>query len=354
MSKSQDSQEVKIERDVQLQNSNTLAIPSVAEYFCKATKMDSLVAALNWARNKKIKVNILGGGSNVILSAVLPGLTIQPLLSGKEVVFEGNDFVLMRVGAGENWHELVEHCVGNGYYGIENLALIPGLVGAAPIQNIGAYGVELSDVFHSLSAMDVCDGTVKEYTKSDCEFSYRESIFKNRLRDSRIIVSVDLKLSRKAQVNTGYPALKLALEKKSLVPSPENVMRTVVDIRKSKLPDPQVLPNAGSFFKNPVVEAERFHNLQLTFPEIVAFDLADGNKKVAAAWLIDSLGMKGMDFNGVGVHAQQALVLTNSNKLSAKHVLSLASHIQNRVQEKYGITLEIEPRMVGAQKEAGR
>ncbi len=330
-----------IQSNFDLQALNTLSIPARAEYFTAANSVEEIHGALDWARANDISVTVLGGGSNVVLPEKISGLVVQPKIRG--VKLDGNTHIVT-AGAGENWHALVAWCVDNKLYGLENLALIPGLVGGAPIQNIGAYGVELKDVFHSLQAIELSTGELKTIAAGECEFRYRDSIFKGRYRNRYIIVSVSLQLSRLASVKVEYPELKKFFPDGDAKPlTPEDVFNAVVAIRQAKLPDPARLPNAGSFFKNPVVTAKQYSVIKERYPHVVAYPQSAGEIKLAAAWLIDNLGWKGRELNGVAVHQNQALVLTNPNKLPAARLLKLAGAIQADVFNHYGIELEIEP-----------
>jgi UDP-N-acetylmuramate dehydrogenase len=252
----------------------------------------------------------------------------------------------LKVAAGENWHELVEYSLDNGFYGLENLSLIPGSVGAAPIQNIGAYGVELKDVFAELSALNIQSGLMVTFTNESCQFGYRDSIFKQSLKDQYIITSVTFKLRKVPELNLEYPALRAALidipEGEITV---EQVSAAVIAIRQSKLPDPVQIPNVGSFFKNPIIPVSQFEHLKSSYPTIVSYPIDAQRVKLAAGWLIDQAGWRGREVNGVKVHRDQALVLTNPGKLEGKLILQLADSVVASVQEKFGVVLEMEPRV---------
>ena len=334
---------MKFQQNVDLQSLNTMAVPSVARYFFIAQTLEDIRLALAFARKEKLSVFVLGGGSNSLLPEKLDGLVIQPLLKGVECIENSAESSWVRAGAGENWHDFVMHCLSAQYYGLENLAYIPGLVGAAPIQNIGAYGVELKDVFHSLEAMDRATGEMQTFNFSDCEFAYRESVFKNRLKDRMIIASVTFRLQRQAACNLSYPALASALEREADGKNPEKVAEAVIKLRQRKLPDPEYIPNAGSFFKNPVITEAKASALKLAHPKAVIFDVDGSHKKVAAGWLIDAAGWKGREAFQVRVHDQQALVLTNPNRVSRHHILTLADAIRKDIEQRFGITLEREP-----------
>lgn len=329
-----------------IQKFNTLAVPAVANYFVAVQNDEELREALAFAKTEKLPLLILGSGSNIVLRADFPGLVIHIKNRGLDVVAENDEYVWLKVAAGENWHQLVEYTLDNGYYGLENLSLIPGSVGAAPIQNIGAYGVELKDVFAELSALNIQSGLMVSFTRESCQFGYRDSIFKQSLKDQYVITSVTFKLSKMPTLNLQYPALRAALAD---IPeneiSPEQVSAAVVTIRQSKLPDPQHIPNVGSFFKNPVIPAKQFELLKLQYPKLVSYPVDESQVKLAAGWLIDQAGWRGKEIDGVRVHPDQALVLTNPGKLEGKLILQLADRVVASVQEQFGVMLEMEPRV---------
>ena len=280
-----------------------------------------------------------------MLTGDFPGLALHLGMRGLE--FEAlDDGVRIRAAAGENWHQLVMRSVELGYGGLENLALIPGNIGAAPIQNIGAYGVELKDTFEQLTAIEIASGELVTFSAEECHFGYRESIFKGPAKDQYLISEVVLKLSSAWQPQVSYPALKHYFAEQGLARealTPAQVASAVIDIRNSKLPNPVEIPNAGSFFKNPVVDAGQYHTLKTAHPELVAFEAGD-RWKLAAGWLIDQAGWRGFRKNGVGVHDRQALVLVNPGHRCGSEVVNLAREIASDVQLKFGVTLEPEPR----------
>lgn len=335
-----------IQQQVPLLKYNTLALPSIAEYFCKVSSDNELQEALYWARQKNLPITLLGGGSNVVLARDLAGLVIHIAIPGIELVSEHDQTEkIIRVGAGEDWHQLVLYTLEQGWYGLENLSLIPGLSGAAPIQNIGAYGVELSDRFHSLEAIELSSGESIIMTLNDCQFGYRDSFFKQAGRDQYVITAVNLQLSTEANLCLEYPALQQYLETEKLASvTPKQVSDAVCAIRRSKLPDPAEIANAGSFFKNPVICSEQVEKLKQQYSQMVSYEQAGGRKKLAAGWLVEQAGWKGITRSGVGVHDGQALVLVNYHG-TGKDLLSLAGDIQASVLDKFGITLEIEPRV---------
>ncbi|RYD69290.1 MAG: UDP-N-acetylmuramate dehydrogenase, partial [Sphingobacteriales bacterium] len=263
-----------------LQNHNTLACPALADFFVSVSSAEDLLNAIKFSREKKIPSMILGGGSNIVLKSDFPGLVIHIGLLGKEVISDDGEYVYVKAAAGENWHEFVQFCLDFHYWGLENLSLIPGSVGAAPIQNIGAYGVELKDVFSELSALDVQSGLSVTFTAEACRFGYRDSVFKNELQDKYVITSVTFKLQKQPQLKIRYPALENALREydhDSI--TPELVSEVVSNIRQTKLPDPNFIPNAGSFFKNPIVAMAALNAIKMNFPEVVFFPFDEGSVK---------------------------------------------------------------------------
>ena len=325
-----------------LQSLNTLAVPAYARYLKYVENIEQLRSALNFAQRENLQTLILGEGSNIVFSGDFSGLVICNRLRGIKVVpQEGND-VLVRVAAGENWHALVQYCVEQGLNGLENLALIPGLVGAAPIQNIGAYGVELKDVFHSLDYMDVKTGRCHSLNKQECQFSYRHSVFKDRLKNRAVVTQLVLSLSTLSRSVLKYPALANRLSNSA---SPREVFDVVCNLRSAKLPKPGIIPNAGSFFKNPIVSPSKLQELRIEFPDLVAFPF-DDQFKLAAAWLIEARGWKEKNHCDVRVHSDQALVITNPARKSGARVLELAYQIQADIRSCFGVDLEIEPVVV--------
>jgi len=325
-----------------LKNLNTFHIDCKAKYFVEVGSTAEMqeLRTLKIFRNEK--VFILGGGSNVLFIKDFDGLIIHPVFKGIEIDTESSEHIILKIGAGEIWEELVDYTVKKEWSGIENLAAIPGSVGAAPVQNIGAYGVELKDVFHSLTAIDLKDGTTKTFQKQDCNFAYRNSIFKSEFKNRYLITNVYLRLNKNVQANIDYEALKMFLENEHLEPSLENVYKAIINIRASKLPDPKVIGNVGSFFKNPVVEHAKFAELKSKFPEIKYFPQPKGAVKLAAAWLIELCGWKGKRIGQVGVHDKQALVLVNHGGGDGSQILSLSNQIIESVNQKFGIQLEPE------------
>lgn len=282
---------------------------------------------------------MLGGGSNILFVNDFEGLVIHLNIKGREIIEENDKEVLIRVGAGENWHETVMYAVDNGWGGIENLSLIPGSVGAAPIQNIGAYGVELEDVFESLEAIDLETGISKTFDKKSCKFGYRDSVFKNELKGKYIITEVTLRLQKDPDVNRTYGALSEHLKEKGISdPDIKDISETVISIRQSKLPDPAKIGNTGSFFKNPVISEEAFRELQKEYPEIPNYPAGD-EIKIPAAWLIDQCGWKGKQIGDAGVHKAHALVIVNYGNANGGEIIELAEKIRHSVFKKFGVKL---------------
>lgn len=307
----------------------------------------------NWLKAEKPALDslfILGGGSNLLLLGHIPLTFLQANIQGIEYCEQENDHVvLVTAGAGVNWHQLVLDSLDQGYSGLENLSLIPGNVGAAPIQNIGAYGVELQDLFVSLRAIELATGKLKEFAVEDCQFGYRDSIFKKELRGRFVITQVTLRLSKKLQPNIEYGPLKQLFADEPVVTA-KQVSNAVIAIRQSKLPDPAQLGNAGSFFKNPVVTEEQYQTLLDAFPELVAYSVGSGHYKIAAGWLIEKAGLKGYREGDAGVHEKQALVLVNYGHASGQDILQVAKWVRDKVLELFGIKLEPEVWIIGEQQ----
>ncbi len=326
-----------------LRELNTLGLAVRSRCYLRVDNQAQLREALDYAAQQQLPVLVLGGGSNLVLSDDFPGLCIHIDFRGIEAEVLDEHWVKVRVQAGEAWHPFVSHCLDQGWYGLENLALIPGTVGAAPIQNIGAYGVEIKDYLLELQALDRQTLRLERFDLSSCQFGYRESVFKGRHRDRYIICSVTFKLRRQPKLTLHYGGLAEELAGIQ-APTPRHLFDAVVRVRSQKLPDPQQLPNAGSFFKNPLIGEDQFQTLKQRYPQIVAYPDAAG-VKLAAGWLIDQAGWKGYRQGDVGVHVKQALVLVNYGAASGHQVLELAARIQADIRQRYGIELEIEPRV---------
>lgn len=335
-----------VQHHIDLQPFNTLAVPAKAAHYAEVTDQAQLPGLLRFARERQRPLLVLGGGSNLVLRDDFPGLVLHMRLLGKTPVREDRHHVWLKVAAGENWHQLVQYCLGHHYWGLENLSLIPGSVGAAPIQNIGAYGVELKDVFAELEAVDIATGERVRFDRDACEFGYRDSVFKHRAKDRYVIVSVTLKLARQPHLKITYPALKDAVRHIPVAQlNPVSVSEAVCAVRRSKLPDPAKTPNVGSFFKNPVVGLEQFLALQNAHPGLVSYPVDARHVKLAAGWLIERAGWKGATRGPVAVHNEQALVLTNPGRGLGTDVLALAEEIRRSVSAEFGVDLEPEPRI---------
>ena len=337
-----------IQKNVSLKPLNTFGLEAKARVFVEVKSIEDLQEVLQSEVASNNPLFILGGGSNVLLSKDFDGLVIKNSIMGKEVVHETDDFVLVKIGAGENWHNFVLYALENGWGGIENLSLIPGTVGAAPMQNIGAYGVEIKEVFEHLQAVNISNGEVEKFNKEACRFGYRESIFKNKVKGQYIITHVTLKLTKEDHLlNTSYGAISETLEEmKVKKPTIQDVSEAVIKIRQSKLPDPSKIGNAGSFFKNPSVDRIQYEELKTEYPEIPGYDLPDNNVKVPAGWLIEQCGWKGVTRGAIGVHKNQALVLVNYGGGSGDDLKGLAEEIRASVIEKFGIELSAEVNII--------
>jgi len=286
---------------------------------------------------------ISGGGSNILFTKDYDGIFVRNLVKGIRIIHQSEHHVIIEAGAGESWHEFVMYCVDRGFGGLENLSLIPGCVGASPMQNIGAYGVELKDCFEYLDAVEIETGEVKRFHLMDCEFGYRESVFKRKLKNKYIICAVAFKLSLAPRINTSYGVIETELKTMGVSnPGIKQVSEAVIRIRKSKLPDPAVLGNAGSFFKNPVVPFEVLESIASHFEKVPSYDAGAGMVKLAAGWLIEQAGWKGKRYGEVGVHALQALVLVNYGEGKGEEIFALSEMIIKDVQDKFGVTLERE------------
>jgi len=335
----------KVQENVDLQPFNTLAVPARARYYARVTQPQQLPRLLAFAKDKELPLLVLGGGSNLVLQSDYPGLVLHMAITGREKRGEDGEHIWLKVAAGENWHELVQYSLEKEYWGLENLSLIPGCVGAAPIQNIGAYGIELKDRFEELEAVDLTSGETRVFSKDDCRFGYRDSTFKHELKDRYLITSVTFKLNKHPHLKICYPALKEELKESPLDQlSPRDVSAAVCRIRQRKLPDPQTVPNVGSFFKNPIVGLSQFLELQILHPGMVSYPVDSQHVKLAAGWLIERAGWKGVVRGAVAVHAEQALVLTNAGQAMGSEVLALAEEIRTSIAAEYGVDLETEPR----------
>lgn len=332
---------------VSLKPFNTFGVAAQARYYSYIQDVTTLQRLLLQEELKALPKLVLGGGSNLLFTEDFRGWVIHMAIGGLQKIQEDQDTVWLQVGAGINWHALVLHCVAQGYGGIENLSLIPGTVGAAPIQNIGAYGVELSEVLTSLEAIELTTGRVKTFSQAACAFGYRDSIFKNALKEQYVILRATLRLQKQPAFRTTYGAIQetlraMGVEKLSI----KAISDAVIHIRQSKLPDPTQLGNAGSFFKNPVIGRSYFEQLKGTYPTLPGYTLAHDRVKIPAAWLIEQCGWKGHSRGPVGVHSHQTLVLINYGGASGRAIYQLAQDMQQSVQEQFGITLQPEVHIV--------
>ena len=337
---------MQIQEHINLKPYNTFGVNAFAKFFAEVNTVDELHEVLKDPRFPD--KFILGGGSNMLLTKDIDALVIHINLKGIDVIKETENTVLLKAKAGENWHEFVLYCLENDFGGIENLSLIPGNVGTAPIQNIGAYGVELKDVFHTCEALNIHTGQLKTFDLSACHFDYRSSIFKTTEKGNYIITSVTLQLTKNNHnINTGYGAIKDELVTMGVtVPTIQDVSKAVIAIRQSKLPDPKKLGNSGSFFKNPVVDKNTFNRFIGKHPEAPFYKINENAYKIPAGWLIEQAGFKGKRFGDAGVHAKQALVLVNYGNATGAEILNLSKNIQEKVKELFGIDLEAEVNVV--------
>lgn len=330
-----------IQNNISLKPFNTFGMAVKSKYFAQVSNLEELQNALT--SYPELPNYILGGGSNILFTKDFEGLIIKNDIKGIKKLKEDNDFVWLEVGAGENWHQFVLYCLEKNYAGVENLSLIPGTVGAAPMQNIGAYGVEVQDVLESVEALHRQTLELQSFTAEECKLGYRESIFKNIVKDQFVITSVVFRLNKKATLNISYGAIQDTLKVFGIVePSIQDVSRAVIHIRQSKLPDPAQIGNGGSFFKNPVISQEEFDNLILKYPEVPHYPAPNSLTKIPAAWLIDKAGWKGHRRGNIGVHTKQALVLVNYGDGNGEDIRKLSEDIRTSVFEKYGIRLHPE------------
>lgn len=345
----QPATDISVQENVNLAPFNTLHVEAEARFFLSVGGEDQLrnFVAGDLRKYTESGLFVLGGGSNVLFAKDFDGLILHIDIKGREVVRQTDKHVWLRVGAGESWHETVLYCVEQGWGGIENLSLIPGTVGAAPIQNIGAYGVELQDVFEELEAVEVATGETKTFNGEACRFGYRDSIFKNELKGAFIISSVTIRLSKNPVLNTEYGAIRQELAKRKIEhPTIRDISAIVIDIRNSKLPRPEDLGNAGSFFKNPILSQEEYEQVKEDYPSLPAYPMSPEEVKVPAGWLIEQAGWKGRVVGRAGTYKQQALVIVNHGGATAKEILELSGKICESVKQKFGIALVPEVNIV--------
>ncbi len=333
---------MQIQENISLKKLNTFGVDVKTRYFFPL-KNDEQIEEIFSSEIISHKKFILGGGSNVLFTKNYEGLILKNSIPGIKKITEDSKEVIVEAGAGVIWQYLVNYCVKNKYWGIENLSLIPGTAGAAPIQNIGAYGQELKNVFHSLTGYSLSEKVKKTYHKEECRFGYRDSIFKNSLKSDFLITSVQLKLSKKANPILSYQPVKDEIDERGIKnPTIEQISGIICDIRKSKLPDPDVIGSAGSFFKNPEISEETFLNIEKDFEDIKGYKTESGKVKISAGWLIEKCGWKGKRKGDVASFEKQALVLVNYGSATGKEVLEFAQEIKNSVKEKFGIPLREE------------
>lgn len=330
-------------RQVSLKQYNTFGIDVTGEAFAPFSSKEELQELINHSEFRQKPKLVLGGGSNILFTRSFEGLVLKNNIPGINVVSENDETVHVRAGAGVNWHQLVLWSVDRGLGGIENLSLIPGNSGAAPIQNIGAYGAELKDTFYALTAVDIQTGVISHFDHKTCSFGYRDSIFKRSLKNKMVITEVELVLQKKPELRLSYGAISQELKNMGVdKPDVKAVSMAVCNIRRSKLPDPQQIGNAGSFFKNPEIPSDQFELLKKEFTDVVSYPGRDGNIKLAAGWLIEQCGWKGKVVGNTGAHKHQALVLVNYGNATGNEIRDLAFQIQNSVIEKFGVTIEPE------------
>jgi UDP-N-acetylmuramate dehydrogenase len=338
---------VLVHPNVSLKPYNTFQLDVLANYLVEIESTDDLIEAFQYDAFRPLPKLVLGGGSNVLFTGNQRKAVLQMKKGGISVIKEDNNHVYVRVGAGIHWHQFVLWSLDHGFSGLENFSLIPGTVGAAPMQNIGAYGVEQKQVFYELEAYEISSRQSVKFKKDDCEFGYRHSIFKSKLKNKYIITSVTYQLDKRPIFNISYGAIQSTLEEMGVQQlSARSISEAVIQIRQSKLPDPLKIGNAGSFFKNPIVEKEHFEALQAAYEDIPSYPVADGWIKVPAAWLIEQTGWKGKTQGNVGVHDKQPLVLVNHGGGDGMQIYKLSQQIQQSVQKKFGVTLNREVNVV--------
>ena len=335
-----------IQNNFSLKNHNTFGIEAKAKQFVAIHSVGELKFVLQ--ENKSVPKFILGGGSNMLLTQDIQALVIHIDLKGKKVLKEDADFVWVESKAGENWHEFVLWTIDQNFGGLENMSLIPGNVGATPVQNIGAYGTEIKDTFVSCDAMNIATQEIKTFAKEECHFGYRESIFKHEAKDQFIITSTVFKLTkRNHKIITSYGDIIKELEKQNITtPTIKDVSNAVIAIRKNKLPDPKELGNSGSFFKNPIIPKDQYEKARALHPEMPHYVISETEVKVPAGWLIEKAGFKGKRFGDAGIHKNQALVLVNYGNATGQEILAVSQNIQATILREFGIAIESEVNVI--------
>ena len=326
---------------------NTFGVDVKAKYFVSINTVNELIELTKTKVFKELQLLILGGGSNILFTKDFDGLVILNSIKGKEIIDQTQESIFLKIGAGENWHELVMYTVDNGWGGIENLSLIPGNTGTAPMQNIGAYGVEIKETFVELEALEISSGKIVKFNNSDCEFGYRESVFKNKMKNQYIILNITLELKKNPVLNINYGDVKAILESQNINnPSIKDVSDAIISIRQSKLPDPKIIGNSGSFFKNPIVSLNQLELIKKKYPNVVNYKINENEFKIAAGWMIERAGWKGKKFNNYGVHEKQALVLVNYGLANGMEIFNLSEEIILDIKDKFGIKLEREVNII--------
>jgi UDP-N-acetylmuramate dehydrogenase len=334
-----------IQQNISLKLYNTFGINAIATNYCSCTSLNELKEVLSEPYTQNLRKLYLGGGSNILFTANFEGLVIHNQIKGIQIVKENNEQVVVQAGAGEDWDKFVEHTVKKGWYGLENLSYIPGNVGACPIQNIGAYGAEVKNTIKEVQTLNPETLETEHFSNEECRFGYRSSIFKYQLKDKRIITHVTFVLQKNGNLNLDYGNLRETVEEKKEI-TLRNVRESVIEIRRSKLPEPEELGNAGSFFKNPVVSRKQFEKIKNNHPQIPSYPVSEESIKIPAGWLIDQLGWKGYREGDVGVHQNQALVIVNYGSATGKEVLALRDKIRKSVVDHFGVNLETEVNIV--------
>jgi UDP-N-acetylmuramate dehydrogenase len=334
---------MQIHQNISLKSLNSFGIDVSATFLSTFTTIDELKEVIEFAEHKSLNKLILGGGTNILFTKNFDGIILKNEITSIELANEDNNFYYVKAAAGELWHSLVIHCIENNYAGIENLSLIPGSVGAAPLQNIGAYGVELKDIFYELEAFNIITKNIEKFNLKDCSFGYRESVFKTALKNQYIILNITLKLNKNPVYNIKYGIIEQELEKMNCRElSIKNISQAIINIRSSKLPNPKEIGNAGSFFKNPIIDETLYQQLIQQHSEMPVYPAKHNQYKLAAGWLIEQCGWKGYRKNDAGCHSKQALVLVNYNSATGKEVYDLSTKIVESVYDKFGVMLERE------------
>ena len=342
---------MKVQENISLKQFNTFGINVATKYFAKFNTVEELSELLEFKKlptaNYQLPTFVLGGGSNILFTKNFDGLVLKNNIRGMRIVHEDAHHIYVQVGAGESWHGFVQHCISNNWAGVENLSLIPGNVGASPMQNIGAYGVEIKNVFHLLEALNLKEKKLVNFSLNDCEFGYRDSVFKKKYKNEFAITSVTYRLDKIPVFNTSYGAIEQELKKMGIKQlSIKAISDAVINIRSSKLPDPAIIGNAGSFFKNPHVSATEFNKLKEHFPKIIGYVQENGDYKLAAGWMIEYCGWKGFRRGDAGCHTWQSLVLVNYGDASGKEIFDLSEEILQSVKERFGVVLEREVNII--------